>query len=393
MLWLLQLWIAAAQHEHEHEPGCVEPKVGNYEFYNDVNHVNIEVESKHGPVINRHYNIYVPEVVKSGQELRPLVMVYHPWLGGMLSEQAASHWVTVAHQHGFVVAFLEGMSDFTNPDGAEDDSLRGWNCGHLPGDCSANATLRFNSSTEANDGRCAESCSKACHADPCIWATCEDDGVFSMAVLNDIKNTVCIDPSRVYGAGYSNGGMMVLTLAARGFFNAAAVVSSAPACNAEHEVYTDVEGNETLPMMLISGLTDDVIPPEVGCAGDHRAQFTDCPDWCTAGSDGWFYAPQSAVIKKHLRDGATTQGSCGDAAFENPTEFDTTNVEGIVECHTYGERSQDGCEHPIIDCNFNGDHYTTPTQYAFLMGEFFSAYGPTSTTFCRDESSPPCDAR
>jgi len=80
-----------------------------------------------------------------------LVMVYHPWLGGMLSEQAASHWVTVAHQHGFVVAFLEGMSDFTNPDGAEDDSLRGWNCGHLPGDCSANelfdSTLRLRQTT------------------------------------------------------------------------------------------------------------------------------------------------------------------------------------------------------------------------------------------------------
>jgi len=40
-----------------------------------------------------------------------------------------------------------------------------------------------------------------------------DEPAFVAALLDALGNTVCINPSRVFAAGYSNGGMLVTTLA------------------------------------------------------------------------------------------------------------------------------------------------------------------------------------
>ncbi|CAH0027922.1 unnamed protein product [Clonostachys rhizophaga] len=93
------------------------------------------------------------------------------------------------------------------------------------------------------------------------------DKVFTTDLVNRIKNNYCIDESRVYAAGQSNGGGFVNTLACSpehgGQFAAFAASSAA--------LYTDVTGDETchpsrspLPFLESHGTGDTTIPYEGG---------------------------------------------------------------------------------------------------------------------------------
>ncbi|KAI8623718.1 family 1 carbohydrate esterase [Xylariaceae sp. FL1651] len=89
------------------------------------------------------------------------------------------------------------------------------------------------------------------------------DKIFTTDLVNHIKDNYCIDVTRVYAAGHSNGGGFVNTLACSsghgGQFAAFAPVSGA--------MYTDVSGNDDcdparspLPMMETHGGADPTIP-------------------------------------------------------------------------------------------------------------------------------------
>ncbi|KJZ74783.1 hypothetical protein HIM_05900 [Hirsutella minnesotensis 3608] len=106
------------------------------------------------------------------------------------------------------------------------------------------------------------------------------DKVFTTDLVNRIKDNYCVDESRVYATGHSNGAGFAGTLACSpehgGQFAAFAPVSGA--------FYTDVEGNKNchparspLPMMEIHGTADKTIPYE---GGDGRGgRVPPIPDW------------------------------------------------------------------------------------------------------------------
>ncbi|PVH97882.1 carbohydrate esterase family 1 protein [Periconia macrospinosa] len=89
------------------------------------------------------------------------------------------------------------------------------------------------------------------------------DELFTTDLVTSLKATYCIDPSRIYAAGHSNGGGFVGTLACSpnhgGQFAAFAASSGA--------FYTDYKGNEgcspsrnLLPFLELHGTNDTVIP-------------------------------------------------------------------------------------------------------------------------------------
>lgn len=89
------------------------------------------------------------------------------------------------------------------------------------------------------------------------------DKVFTTDLINRVKATFCVDESRVYAAGYSNGGGFVNTLACSpghgGQFAAFAAFAAA--------LYTDVNGNvdctparSPLPIFETHGTADGTIP-------------------------------------------------------------------------------------------------------------------------------------
>ena len=90
-----------------------------------------------------------------------------------------------------------------------------------------------------------------------------NDEIFTTDLVNRVKTTFCIDESRVYAAGYSNGGGFVNTLACSaqhgGQFAAFASFAAA--------LYTDVSGEtgcsparSPLPVFETHGSADGTIP-------------------------------------------------------------------------------------------------------------------------------------
>ena len=60
-------------------------------------------------------------------------------------------------------------------------------------------------------------CYKSCAArvqgcKPCDWTTCNDDFVFVGLLLDWMEENFCVDPSRVYATGFSNGATFVYAL-------------------------------------------------------------------------------------------------------------------------------------------------------------------------------------
>lgn len=67
--------------------------------------------------------------------------------------------------------------------------------------------------------------------DPAVVATTEDDVGFILELISEVSGTTTIDPSRVYAAGVSNGGMMTFRLAIEAsetFAAAAAIIATSP---------------------------------------------------------------------------------------------------------------------------------------------------------------------
>lgn len=114
------------------------------------------------------------------------------------------------------------------------------------------------------------------------------DKVFTTDLVNHIKDQYCIDTSRVYATGHSNGGGFVDTLACSpghgGQFAAFASVSGA--------FYTNVNGNDNchparspLPMLESHGAADPTIPYNGGSG--RGGPLPAIPEWLSrwAGRD------------------------------------------------------------------------------------------------------------
>lgn len=115
------------------------------------------------------------------------------------------------------------------------------------------------------------------------------DKVFTTDLVNRIKDNYCVDESRVYASGHSNGGGFVGTLACSpghgGQFAAFAPVSGA--------FYTDVNGNDSchpprspMPMFEFHGGSDPIISYDGG--NGRGGPLPSIPDWFSrwAGRNG-----------------------------------------------------------------------------------------------------------
>lgn len=159
--------------------------------------------------LDRHYRLLDAH---RGPGPAPLVIVLHG--GGGNGESMIARWADRARAEGLVLAAPDGIGRLGN---------RGtWNAGGCCGEA-----LR--------DG--------------------VDDIRFVAAVIDDVARRLPVDPHRVYVAGFSNGGMLAqrLALALPERIAAVAVVAGA------------LFGDETpprlpVPILLIHGLADDVVP-------------------------------------------------------------------------------------------------------------------------------------
>jgi polyhydroxybutyrate depolymerase len=107
----------------------------------------------------RSYILHVPSKY-DGQAPVPLVLDFHPLLANATTERGASGYAALSDQEGFVVAFPDGID-------------AAWNVGPC---CTTSRTV--------------------------------DDVGFAKALVAKLESQGCIDPKRVYAAGFSMGGGM-----------------------------------------------------------------------------------------------------------------------------------------------------------------------------------------
>lgn len=166
----------------------------------------------------RRYLLHLPTRY-DGTERLPVVFDFHGYGSAAALQVAYSDIVPVADREGFVVVAPEGQ-------------------GRPP-----RFTLLGATATEA------------------------DDVAFTVALLDELSTRLCLDPSRVYATGMSNGGALSSVLACRAAdrFAATAAVAALvhlPAC---------ADADRPVPFLAMMGTDDPVVPfagGTVNCCGN-----------------------------------------------------------------------------------------------------------------------------
>jgi polyhydroxybutyrate depolymerase len=175
--------------------------------------------------VTRIYATYTPTDIT---DPAPLVLLLHGGFGS-----AASFWETEFVQSWRALADEDGLL-LVLPEGAPDE---GAPSGHHWNDCRVDAG----------------------NADS---LSAEDDVGFIDRVVDEVSGFVSVDASRVYVTGISNGGMMTYRLAMQlgdRLAAAAAIVANLP------DPSECAFGAEPLPILIMNGTADPVMPYDGGC--------------------------------------------------------------------------------------------------------------------------------
>jgi polyhydroxybutyrate depolymerase len=174
----------------------------------------------------RSYLVHLPPGEQAGEPL-PLVVVIHGAFDTGKKMEKLSGWSRIADREGFIALYPNGMG--------LGSLLRHWNSGHC---CGRARSIGV------------------------------DDLAFIETVIAEVRQRFSVDSQRIYIVGFSNGGMLTHHVAAHdsGLFAAAAVVSGAIGGRptADEDVWQIPQPEHPVPMMLIHGRADEIIPFEGG---------------------------------------------------------------------------------------------------------------------------------
>lgn len=202
----------------------------------------------------RDYIVYVPSGYLSS-ERTPLVFALHGWTSWAAKFAEETQLSATAETNGFIALYPNGYKN-------------SWNAG----DCCADAT--------------GENI---------------DDVGFLTAVRSDVATRLCVDTSRVYATGMSNGGMMVYRLAAE-----AAQLFAAVAPVAGRIATPEVAPARPVPILAFHGDADPLVKYAEG-----KSSFDDWSviDECTGEPTRTMYEPSYCDLYESCASGVSV-GLC-----------------------------------------------------------------------------------
>ncbi|MFA5941105.1 MAG: PHB depolymerase family esterase [Sinimarinibacterium sp.] len=158
--------------------------------------------------IERSYRVHVPASY-DGSKPVPLVISLHGGWGNGANQEEISGFSQLAERHGFIVAYPDGVS-------------RAWNAGSCCGPPQERGI---------------------------------DDVGFVRDLIAQLRKQYRIDEHRIYGNGFSNGGMLIhrIVCEAPGVFAAVAANASAP-------MTQRCEPAKGVPFLIIQGRDDERMP-------------------------------------------------------------------------------------------------------------------------------------
>jgi polyhydroxybutyrate depolymerase len=240
-------------------------------------------ELEHGGA-TRSYEIHLPPSYDGTKPL-PLVLNFHGFTSSGLGQQASSNMDPTADREGFVVAYPNGLDS-------------SWNAGIC---CGRSATFDV------------------------------DDVGFTRAVIEDIGARGCVDESRVYATGMSNGGFFSHRLACEAADIIAAVAPVAGVLGIDEAACTP-----TRPISLIHlhGTGDMLVPFEGGGLAGSQSVEDSTAGWLT-------------------RNGCTRESS---VSYQN----------GKATCETFDQCDGDAS---VTLCTIEGAGHCWPGQPCPMLGD------------------------
>jgi polyhydroxybutyrate depolymerase len=283
------------------------------------------------PPVSRTYHVHVPKSIKPGRPT-PLLLVFHGWGETGKGYYSNYNFDKLGEKEGFIGVYLEGMSDCAAGDEGKDcQGKQSWNGG---GTVASKNTLLTCSPEKVSVKACYSSCvakKGSCHA--CDWTTCYDDVGFISKLLQDLRSSHCVDTSRTYAYGCSNGGIFLHELARRlpgAFTGIAAVCGGKPMQGFTGGLPT---GGPPLDVLMTVGNEDDVIPRNRPPPG-------------TSWWDGYYYAGEAETLNAYK-----VYNGCKTLA---PTTFKSEYAANGLECTTVGSGCRGGAR--VVSCVFPGKH-------------------------------------
>ncbi|CAJ1404112.1 unnamed protein product [Effrenium voratum] len=280
--------------------------------------------------VNRSFYIQVPKNL--GESPVPLLIGLHGQ--GFQADDYAStrDFGSFGRDLGFVSVFPQGLDDAI-PGGA--DLGTGWNVGTAGDDQTC--------VTDQVTAGCYASCWLQNRCGQCNWSGCYDERIFVSAVIDTVSSALCIDQTRIYVTGESNGGMLAhfLVQSLPGTFAAVAPWFGLPllgyGLGAEFELVRDRQNCRQTAMLQLHGRQDDVMPLTGGVSGM-----------------GWVYEPLNKV-----QQGWAAVHDCDTAASLTSTYWD--GGDSKIECWEYK-----GCTsgRRIMRCYYEGAHMQVPDSGA-----------------------------
>jgi polyhydroxybutyrate depolymerase len=279
------------------------------------------------------YRVYVPSSYNKNTPM-PVIMQFHGWGMNAKSEESGGGIQKYAEEKGYIAVHPQGQDDNKHSGGP----WYSWNCvgtTKTPGPegptCNQQASY---------PSYCYDSCSPCSARPQCEWTTCKDeitptgtgktpaDG-FIVSLYNTLESQLCVDTTREYIAGESNGGMMAYHVGAALPERWAAI---APQFGSFHKGYL-MSPSTGLPIIDIHGKNDKTVPAN-----------------SSTSSGGYFYTTVKDIFEGNKEaPGWKKANGCSGGIKAYPTEFDGQSG---LSCVSEGECTGGD----VVRCSWNGGH-------------------------------------
>jgi polyhydroxybutyrate depolymerase len=320
--------------------------------------------------VTRAYRVFVPSGYRAGTAF-PLVMVFHGW-GGDENEFLGDTAVTrLADQRGYIVVAPRGLGS-AGPDSNRNSwSFRGSTTGLAgPAEDGPSHTPPTTAGPICDPERTANYTYPSCRSiarNTCSWTQCQaDDVAFTITLVAEIESKLCVDPTRVFAAGGSNGGMFTWELG-QNSKSAPIFRAIAPIIGLPHRGHLDAPGGSGgMPVLLITGMRDMTVPP---------GAWEDMSHTTTSDGDRYYYTGASAITRRWGPVNGCPYLGTPAVPFEAGTNhadcrtYCTGNAAGWSDAST-------GTRWPnVLDCRAPMGHTYEFSWSWKLILDFFDAHG------------------
>jgi len=264
----------------------------------------------------------------------PLILQHPGWGMTASTEERGAGIQAFAEAEGFISVTPQGMGDNQNSGGP----WYSWNAvgtTQSPGPAGPTCTSAAN-----YPSYCYDSCQKCKDKPQCDWTTCDETvtptgtgranvGGFIPGLYDTLESQLCIDTTREYAAGESNGGMMTYQL---GVDLASRLAAIAPQFGSFHKGFA-MAPLVGVPVIDTHGNKDTTVPGGVSLSGD-----------------GYYYTTTDEIFNGgKYSSGWKKANGCSGSSSTYKTKYD-----GIKNLKCTLEGSCSGGD--VVKCIYDGGH-------------------------------------